>query len=68
MPAGKKSTLLEAGGIAGGREVSIADRVRDLKAGTSRWIHESIPEQTVFTWPNANHAALRSSRNNNCDS
>src|SRR2546421_653171 len=53
-----KSPLIEIGGIADhvhllvslGREASVAPLVRDVKANSSRWIHEKFPQRSAFAW------------------
>ncbi|HVK16661.1 MAG TPA: IS200/IS605 family transposase [Fimbriiglobus sp.] len=55
---GNKCRLTEAGGVADhvhllvslGREITIADLVRELKAGSSRWIHDTFPDLRGFAW------------------
>ena len=50
--------LLAAGGMADhlhllislGKERAIADLVRDIKANSSRWIHETFADQHAFAW------------------
>ena len=32
------------------RELSIADAVKTLKANSSKWIHETFPDQRDFAW------------------
>ena len=32
------------------REASIADTMRDLKANSSKWIHEKFPAAATFAW------------------
>jgi len=32
------------------RTMPIADLVRTLKAGSSRWIHETFPQERAFAW------------------
>jgi REP element-mobilizing transposase RayT len=52
------STLLTIGGIADhvhllvslGRQACIADLVRDVKANSSGWVHETFPTLARFTW------------------
>ena len=36
--------------ISVGREVAIADIVRDIKANSPRWIHETMDELRAFAW------------------
>ncbi len=53
-----KGTLLCAGGmpdhvhllVSMGRESTLADLLRELKANSSRWIHETFPELRSFAW------------------
>jgi REP element-mobilizing transposase RayT len=55
-----KCVLLAAGGIEDhvhllvslSREVSVAQTVREIKANSSRWVHESFPERRSFAWQN----------------
>jgi REP element-mobilizing transposase RayT len=55
---GNKCRLTAAGGVADhvhllvslGREIAIADLVRELKAGSSRWVHDTFPEMADFAW------------------
>jgi REP element-mobilizing transposase RayT len=52
------NVLLAAGGIADhvhllvslSREASVAVTVREVKANSSRWIHETFAEQHSFAW------------------
>ena len=52
------SALLAAGGMADhvhlivslGKELSIADLLREIKANSSRWIHETFPHLSGFHW------------------
>jgi REP element-mobilizing transposase RayT len=32
------------------RETSVAEVVRNLKANSSRWVHETFPERRAFAW------------------
>jgi putative transposase len=56
--ARRRGALLAAGGMPDhvhllasiGREWSLADLLRDLKAGSSKWIHETLPGQRAFEW------------------
>jgi len=32
------------------RELALADFVRDLKANSSKWIHQTFPDQSRFAW------------------
>ena len=58
-------TLVAAGGMPGhaallvslSRESSLSDVVRQIKSGTSRWIHETIPDLRRFAWQ-AGYAAF----------
>ena len=51
-------TLFAAGGMPDhvhlladiGKRHSIADAVRDMKANSSKWIHETVPELRAFAW------------------
>ena len=36
--------------VSAGREVAIASLVRDLKAGSSRWVHDTYPDRPGFAW------------------
>jgi putative transposase len=53
----KGSTMLTAGGVADhvhllislGREVSLAEMMRLIKANSSKWVHEAYPD-TLFAW------------------
>jgi REP element-mobilizing transposase RayT len=55
-----KCVLLAAGGIEDhvhllvslSREVSVAQTVREIKANSSRWVHESFPQLQAFAWQN----------------
>lgn len=50
--------LLTAGGIPDhvhllvslGREIAIADLVKQLKASSSRWVHDTFADRRGFTW------------------
>jgi len=63
--------LLSAGGmpdhvhllVSLGREHSIAEVVRVIKANSSKWIHETFPEEASFGWQ-AGYAAFSVSRSN----
>jgi len=52
--------LIAAGGIADhihllwslGKQHSIADVVRTIKANSSKWIHETFPQRREFAWQN----------------
>ena len=35
-----------------GREVTIADTVKTLKAGSSRWVHDTFSSRHEFAWQN----------------
>lgn len=68
---GDNSPLIAIGGIADhihiltslGRQTSIADLVRDLKANSSSWIHENFPEHAQFAWQ-AGYGAFAVSKSN----
>ncbi|MBX9625209.1 MAG: IS200/IS605 family transposase [Gemmataceae bacterium] len=55
---GSGTKLLDAGGVADhvhllvslGRELTIADLVKTLKAGSSRWVHDTFPGRRDFAW------------------
>ena len=57
---GTGTKALDVGGVADhvhllvsfGREVKIADVVRELKAGSSRWVHDTFPDRREFAWQN----------------
>ncbi len=38
--------------VSFGREVTIADIVKTLKAASSRWVHDTFPDQRAFAWQN----------------
>jgi REP element-mobilizing transposase RayT len=50
--------LIEIGGmpdhlhllVSLGRESCVADTVRDIKANSSRWVHEKFPQRAAFAW------------------
>jgi REP element-mobilizing transposase RayT len=50
--------LMAAGGVADhvhllvslSRTITVADAVRDIKANSSRWIHENFPDHKTFAW------------------
>ena len=52
--------LLAAGGTvdhvhllaAFGRSTTVADALREVKSGASKWVHETIPTQLGFAWQN----------------
>jgi len=52
------SALVAAGGMPDhvhllcslGREISVAEALRDIKANSSKWIHETFPNQRRFAW------------------
>src|SRR5438093_4745116 len=54
----RRGELLAAGGTADhvhllislGREWSLADLLRDLKAGSSKWVHDNFPGDRDFAW------------------
>jgi REP element-mobilizing transposase RayT len=35
-----------------GRQACVADLVRDVKANSSRWVHETFPDRSAFAWQN----------------
>ncbi|MBX9622629.1 MAG: transposase [Gemmataceae bacterium] len=55
---GTGTKLVDAGGVDDhvrllvplGRELTIADLVRTLKAGSSRWVHDTFPGRREFAW------------------
>jgi REP element-mobilizing transposase RayT len=55
---GNGTKLLDAGGmpdhvhllVSFGREITVAELVRTLKAGSSRWIHDTFPDSAGFAW------------------
>jgi REP element-mobilizing transposase RayT len=54
------TALVAAGGmpdhvhllVSLGREVSLAEALRLVKANSSRWVHETFPELSGFAWQN----------------
>src|SRR5438874_2626310 len=56
----RHGVLLAAGGMTDhvhllaslGREWSLADLLRDVKAGSSKWVHDTFPEDHAFAWQN----------------
>ncbi len=54
----RKCVLMEIGGVADhihvlvslGREESISGLVREIKSGSSRWIHEQFADRQQFCW------------------
>src|SRR5262245_62863562 len=56
--AKRNGVLLAAGGmpdhvhllVSLGREWSLADLLRDVKAGSSKWVHDEFPEDGGFSW------------------
>lgn len=54
----KGGTLVAAGGmpdhihlsVSMGKQMSVADVVRDIKSNTSHWIHETIADLRGFAW------------------
>jgi putative transposase len=56
--AERGGVLLVAGGmpdhihllVSLGREWSLADLLRDVKAGSSKWVHDEFPEDRGFAW------------------
>ena len=67
----KGSVLLAAGGmpdhvhlgVSLGRQTMIADIVRDIKANSSRWIHETFDSLRGFAWQTG-YAAFSVSQSN----
>ncbi|WP_020469893.1 IS200/IS605 family transposase [Zavarzinella formosa] len=67
----RKCALLEIGGISDhvhllvsqGREISISDLMRDVKSGSSKWIHETFPALQSFCWQ-AGYGAFSVSQSN----
>jgi REP element-mobilizing transposase RayT len=65
------SPLIAVGGIADhvhllvslGRQTCVADLVRDVKANSSAWVHETFPEHTRFAWQ-AGYGAFAVSKSN----
>ncbi len=55
-----QSRLLAAGGMPDhlhllaslDRQISVSDALREIKANSSRWIHESFPNLSRFGWQN----------------
>lgn len=55
---GQGAAVVAAGGVADhihvlasiGREVAIADLVRQVKASSSRWVHDTVPELKGIAW------------------
>jgi REP-associated tyrosine transposase len=55
---GRKSVLTEIGGTADhvhllvsfGRDISVSDMVRDVKAVSSQWVHGKFPTRQAFAW------------------
>jgi REP element-mobilizing transposase RayT len=53
-----ESALIAIGGIADhvhllvslGRQISVADVVRNLKSNSSAWVHKSLPDRSQFAW------------------
>jgi REP element-mobilizing transposase RayT len=51
-------SLLASGGmpdhvhllVSLGREWSLADLLRDIKAGSSKWVHDQFPAENGFAW------------------
>jgi putative transposase len=58
--ANRRGESLAAGGTADqvhllvslGREWSLADLLRDVKAGSSKWVHDTLPSDIDFAWQN----------------
>ena len=55
---GNDCRLTAVGGVADhvhllvslGRKITIADLLREVKAGSSRWVHDTFPEMSGFAW------------------
>jgi putative transposase len=55
---GNGTKFLDVGGmpdhvhllVSFGREVTIADTVKTLKSGSSRWVHDTFPALRQFAW------------------
>jgi REP element-mobilizing transposase RayT len=53
-----RSSLIAAGGtpdhmhllVSLGKQISVADLVRDIKSNSSSWIHETFPDSRSFAW------------------
>src|SRR4051812_1239946 len=58
--ARRKGKLLAAGGmpdhvhllVSLGREWSLSELLRDVKAGSSKWVHETFEADATFEWQN----------------
>ncbi len=67
----KGGVLLAAGGICDhihllaslGKQMSVADAVRDIKSNSSHWIHETITGLRGFAWQNG-YGAFSVSKSN----
>jgi REP element-mobilizing transposase RayT len=52
------TSLIAAGGmpdhvhllVSLGKQVSISDMLREVKAGSSKWIHDTFPRKRAFAW------------------
>jgi REP element-mobilizing transposase RayT len=68
---GADSPLIAIGGVADhvhilvslGRQTCIADLVRDLKANSSGWVHDTFPDCSEFAWQ-AGYGAFAVSKSN----
>lgn len=68
---GADSPLVAVGGVADdvhilvslGRQTCVADLVRDLKANSSAWVHETFPDKPQFAWQ-AGYGAFAVSKSN----
>jgi REP element-mobilizing transposase RayT len=55
---GQGGVLLAAGGMpdhihllaAMSKSIAVTDALRDMKANSSKWVHETFPEQADFAW------------------
>jgi REP element-mobilizing transposase RayT len=69
--AERGGVLLAAGGMPDhihlllslGREWSLADLLRDVKAGSSKWVHDTFPADREFVWQ-SEYAAISVSMSN----
>jgi REP element-mobilizing transposase RayT len=69
--ARREGVLLAAGGmpdhvhllVSLGRNWSLAYLLRDVKAGSSKWVHDTFPDQRSFAWQSG-YGAFSVSRSN----
>jgi len=67
----KGGSLAAAGGmpdhihlsVSLGRQMSVAEAVRDIKSNSSRWIHETVADLSGFAWQSG-YGAFSVSRSN----